>query len=323
MVAIVGPSQYLSERPDNADYLQVNELDVDYLQVNELEPAEFYCKFIEHDVDHSKYAHRAYIDVINTAIHNSEREPNPLGESGPRTLPCNDCDFNVTNMVINSTNNMTIYKTQITFPSRINLDTSLLNIKCGVEYFPTGMASDGRETCISSSTFVILPNATSPNKILCSSSIMPTSTSSVPTVAPSPSSTLSPSSTPSPSSIPSSISSSTHPTPTASTIICTTPSLDIQSLCRESGYISSIEFAPAVAIMGLIIMLETILLIVCLFVKYKKSQGTSNAVGIVHVINNDGSNETMSRAEGTSAHAPKKDHVVPEDDDSTISMIIL
>ena len=271
MVTIEGPSQNVSGYPQ----------DVDYLQVNEQEPAEFYCEFIRHDMDDNdaKYRFRTYIDIVNPAIHNTKRELNVLTQPGPHTP--NGHNFSITNTEISSTDNVTIYKTQIIFLS-INLDTPILSIKCAVAY---GLEASNLTLCLTSSTFAVIPNHAAP-VISCSSTTEPITTST-----PIPTKTTSPSTSLSPSIIPA-------------------------RLCHELGYLSSLEFAPVVTIMGLIITIETILLIVCIFVKYKKSQDTSNAV---IVINHRNDENGADASKGKAAHVQlKKDqelpHLVPDDD---------
>lgn len=142
MATIEGPTKQISERPKN----------IDYLVVNELEPAEFYCEFIRHDSDETKYIYQAHIDAINPSDHkrislNNQEPPPPKGTSIINTN------------IISSTENVTIYRTQIRFLS-VNSDAPILLVKCAIEYFPNGNLNSLRTNCSSSSTFAIIPNNT-------------------------------------------------------------------------------------------------------------------------------------------------------------------
>ena len=228
MVTMEGPTQYLSPQ-----HIQ----EVNYLHVNELEPVEFYCEFIRHDSDHTKYIYQVYVDRINPSI-NPKRYRDFLRNSGPLTPSGTSASITNTEITNNSTNNMTIYKTQIIFLS-VDLDTPTLIIKCAVDYFPNGMDSATRTNCSSSSTFAIIPNSTC-------------------IITPTPTSTCNPISTTDhePTTMNETISLSSSPiiTPEAGSIV---------------GVLCSIVMIETTLI---------IIFIIYQFVKHKKSQGTNNKV---------------------------------------------
>ena len=264
MTTIKGPYQNGSEDPINS---------VNVFEVNKLESAEFFCKFICHDSDHTKYNYRVFIDILYQAGY-PKRVMNMLTNLDAQFEASSHYNFSYINNKISSceTNNVTIYTTQIVHFS-VSSDTPTLIAKCAVEYFPNGRDNRRNANCSSSSstTFAIIPNYTipTPTSVVCSSSTAttyytswgtstwPTSTPTLPTVEP-------------PS---------------------TSPTVGLSNTLR----FTSREFGLTVGILSSIVTIETVLLIIFVYLlmkcnKYRES--SSNEVFHNHTVSHDAENDT-------------------------------
>ena len=240
---------------------------------SESEPAVFYCSYTCHELQDpanhgtTLYEFQLYVDILGECSDDKRvrisMDKIHLDEEHNFTV--NTTQFNLCDGI----SNVTTFEAQIFVSS----DTPTLVAKCGVEYFPNGNAAR-KKVCYSSTTTLAVINT--PNDT-CSSSVQPTLTSLM-TMATTtilwPLSTTQPPVSPTSTSI-ACVCPSMEPTPLPNNNTTSTSGSEISP---PDTQISPSEFGPIVGVLCLIVAIETILLIVFVyvFVKYKKSRGANS-----------------------------------------------
>ena len=264
---------------------------------SETQPAVFYCIYTCHEVQdvnhnvHRLYNSQLYVDILDECDHkrvwinwNQQKyvEQNGYNFTATMTGIGEECSRT-------SGSNMTIFEAQIFVSS----GTPTLVAHCGIEYLPNAQLF-GRRVCYSSSTFAIIY---APNDITCSSTIQLTSTPtpiSTDTITPTPTTTMEPSIFP--TSAGSSCVCSPSPTPISTCVTTSTEELPLVTIADTGTRISPSVVGSTVGILSSIVVIESILLIifVFLFVKYKKVRDTTSEVIIISRIDHaqDDENDT-------------------------------